>query len=400
VSTSPGSGPEDLELRGRHPHTAQTAFQAPSPPTRYAMVGGFLGAGKTTAVLRFAAWLAGRGLRVGLVTNDQGGGLVDTALAAAGDLPVEEITGGCFCCRFNSLVAAAEALVRGTAPDLLVAEPVGSCTDLVATVSLPLECLHGDRFVVAPTSVVVDPVRAERVLGLAGPRFSEHVNYIYRKQLEEAEIVVLNKLDLLADPAAVPRRERLRAALAEAAPQAELLECSARTGAGLEAWFERLLHDRSQAAAIAEIDYDRYALGESLLGWLNAEVRIAAADAGEFDGNALLLDLLERIRSRLRAAGHEIAHLKATLAVEGDPTELAAANITRSDEPPRLAHRLAEPLDVGRLLVNLRAEADPALLERAVREALAASAPACEILHLEHFRPGRPVPTHRLAGRS
>ena len=33
------------------------------------------------------------------------------------------------------------------------------------------------------------------------------------------------------------------------------------------------------AAAIAEIDYDRYALGESLLGWLNAEVRIGAADA-------------------------------------------------------------------------------------------------------------------------
>jgi hypothetical protein len=66
-----------------------------------------------------------------------------------------------------------------------------------------------------------------------------------------------------------------------------------------------------------------------------------------------------------------------------------------------LSHRLAEPVDIGRLLVNLRAEADPADLERAVRSALDACGPlAVEILHLEHFRPGRPVPTHRLPARA
>ena len=45
---------------------------------RYVMVGGFLGAGKTTALLRAADMLTGRGLRVGLITNDQSGGLVRT----------------------------------------------------------------------------------------------------------------------------------------------------------------------------------------------------------------------------------------------------------------------------------------------------------------------------------
>ena len=43
---------------------------------RYIMVGGFLGAGKTTSILRLAEWLVGRGLRVGLVTNDQGLSLI------------------------------------------------------------------------------------------------------------------------------------------------------------------------------------------------------------------------------------------------------------------------------------------------------------------------------------
>mgnify|MGYP006267051885 FL=1 len=365
---------------------------------RYVMIGGFLGAGKTTSILRFAEWLTARGLRVGLVTNDQGGGLVDTALAQAHHMPVEEIVGGCFCCRFTSLVEAAEALVRDTAPDVLIAEPVGSCTDLVATVSLPLERIYGDRFTVAPVSVVVDPLRAERVLGLAPVSLSEHVAYIYKKQLEEAEIVVLNKCDLVD----APRLARLRSALADVAPRAVTLECSARAGIGLEPWFERLLADTSQAAAIAEIDYDEYAYGESLLGWLNAEVRIGAADAEEYDGTALLLEIMTHIRAALDRDGHEIAHMKGTLSVEGDPYELAAANLVRTADAPAVSHRLAEPVDIGRLLVNLRAEAAPENLEAAVRAALDAVATRlpCEIVHLEHFRPGRPVPTHRIAARA
>jgi len=246
--------------------------------------------------------------------------------------------------------------------------------------------------------VVVDPLRAERVLGLAAARLSEHVGYIYRKQLEEAEIVVVNKCDLVDRP----RLDRLRTALGEIAPQATVVEVSAREGTGLEAWFLRLLTDRSRAAAIAEIDYDRYALGESLLGWLNAEVRVGGPTAGEFDGNALLAAVLAAVRGELDRAGREIAHLKGTLSVEGDPYELAAANLVRTADAAAFSHRLAEPVDVGRLLLNLRAEAEPDVLERCVQAAVAA---ACgplprDVVHLEHFRPGRPVPTHRLPARA
>lgn len=365
---------------------------------RYVMIGGFLGAGKTTSILRFAEWLTARGLKVGLVTNDQGGSLVDTALATQQRLPVEEIVGGCFCCRFNSLVEAADTLVSKSAPDVLIAEPVGSCTDLVATVTLPLEQIYGDRFTVAPVSVVVDPLRAERVLGLAEGSLSEHVCYIYKKQLEEAEIIVINKTDLVdAD-----RLERLRSALAEVAPTARIETCSARENAGLEPWFEQMLEGVSQASAIGEIDYEEYAYGESLLGWLNAEVLLGSPDADEFDGTALLTELMQQIRSTLSAGGYEIAHMKATLAVEGDPYELAAANLVRTDDAPAVSHRLAEPVDIGRMLINLRAEAPPESLQAAVEEALAAvrGERPCEVVHLEHFRPGKPVPTHRLAARS
>src|SRR5918996_1056519 len=193
----------------------------------YVMIGGFLGAGKTTAVLALAHWLAVSGRRVGLITNDQSIGLVDTALAAAAGFPVEEITGGCFCCRFNSLTEAADRLQQRMAPDVFIAEPVGSCTDLRAAVSYPLRRIYGEEYEIAPLSVLVDPIRAGRILGLQpGKTFSEKVLYVYDKQLEEADIIVINKTDLLD----AEQLESLTSALASKYPKAQIIAMSARTG--------------------------------------------------------------------------------------------------------------------------------------------------------------------------
>ena len=204
---------------------------------RYVMIGGFLGAGKTTAVARLARKLTDRGLRVGLISNDQSSGLVDTAILRSKGFPVEEIPGGCFCCRFNSLLEAADNLDRTTRPDVFIAEPVGSCTDLIATVSYPLRRIYGDRFEVAPMSVLVDPIRAARILGLeTGPQFSEKVIYVYRKQLEEANLIVVNKTDAI--PTAL--RDRLVAALTSTFPRARVLCASAKEGTGLDDWFQAI----------------------------------------------------------------------------------------------------------------------------------------------------------------
>ena len=128
------------------------------------MLGGFLGSGKTTTLLRLAQQLQRAGKRVGIITNDQAAGLVDTALMEELNLPVSEpkrsgdtptfrpvsigeIAGGCFCCRSGSLVEALGKLTAASQPEVFLAEPVGSCTDLVATVSLPLERIYnaGER---------------------------------------------------------------------------------------------------------------------------------------------------------------------------------------------------------------------------------------------------------------
>ena len=358
------------------------------------MIGGFLGAGKTTAILKLAAYLHGKGKRVGLITNDQSVDLVDTARVRAAGFPVEEITGGCFCCKFDSLIDASRELTRATAPEVFIAEPVGSCTDLKATVSYPMRQLYGDDYRVAPLSVLVDPNRCARVLGLVqgGGKFSEKVVYVYRKQLEEAEILVINKVDLL-DPTL---RAKLAAALRAEFPHAEVREVSSTTGEGLADWFERITDADLGSRRSMEVDYDVYADGEALLGWLNARVQLSGA--AEFDGNAFLTDLTKRLQSRLSAQGIEIAHLKTILSPDEGP-DMASVSLTRNEDQPHATHTLKSPLARGTLLVNLRAEADPEVLKREVTEAVASlpSASGAELEVLAAFRPGRPTPTHRFA---
>jgi G3E family GTPase len=362
------------------------------------MIGGFLGAGKTTAVGRLARRLADAGRRVGLITNDQGRHLVDTAMLRSQGFATEEIPGGCFCCRFGSLVEAAARLTAQSCPDVFIAEPVGSCTDLVATVTYPLRRLYGDAFTVAPVSVLLDPIRALRVFGVEpGPSFSEKVLYIYRKQIEEADLVIIGKSDLL-DGA---RMEALRQAIEARFPGREILVVSARNGTNLDAWFARLTGTEQAARTAMDVDYQVYADGEARLGWLNATVALAAKEA--FDADAFLKRLAVEIQQRLRVANAEVAHLKMTLSPEaGFAGDLAAVSLVRNDFVPELSFHLAAPVGGGQLIINLRAEAAPDVLGTAVREGLTATArgfPTLQAIldHLEHFRPGKPTPTHRIA---
>ena len=365
--------------------------------TRYIMVGGFLGAGKTTAILKMAHHLRDQRLRVGLITNDQSFGLVDTTMLSAHGFDVEEITGGCFCCRFNSLVEASERLSAESTPDVFIAEPVGSCTDLKATVDYPLRRIYGNEYAIAPLSVLVDPIRAMRVLGLeTGKSFSEKVIYIYGKQLEEAEIIVINKADLLK----AEQLDSLKAALSSRYPQAHVQVISAREGLGMEEWIGRIIDQAPRTAGAMEVDYVEYADGEALLGWLNAMAELESS--APFDGNALLLKLAGEIQSRLKAQSAEVAHLKMTLTPGESGNDLAVANLVSGDGRVELSHRLQEGLESGELILNLRAEGDPDLLRSSVlaviEEVSDQAGIEARVAHLEHFRPGKPTPTHRLAG--
>jgi Ni2+-binding GTPase involved in maturation of urease and hydrogenase len=365
---------------------------------KYIMIGGFLGAGKTTAVSKLAHHLTQQGLRVGLITNDQGRELVDTAMLRSLGFATEEISGGCFCCRFNSLVEAAQNLTDANRPDVIIAEPVGSCTDLVATVTYPLRRIYGDQFAVAPLSVIVDPVRAQRVFGLAeGGNFSEKVIYIYRKQLEEADVIVIGKCDLME----TAEMEKLSSTLAAEFPHAKVLSASSRTGFGLGEWFEFLINEEQVARRALVMDYEIYADGEAMLGWLNASVRLDADS--ELEAPEVLPVLAREMQRRLAAQGAEIAHLKMTLSPdEAIGGAIAVINLVRNDFIAELSVELEEPFCGADVIVNIRAEAESSVLAEVLQESLrelsvqlGAYSLTAKVAHVEHFQPGKPTPTHR-----
>jgi hypothetical protein len=172
---------------------------------------------------------------------------------------------------------------------------------------------------------------------------------------------------------------------------------SARTGANLDDWFCRLSAPLASQPAMA-VDYDVYAEGEALLGWLNATFDVSASRP--FDGNRFLLRLADGVRDRLAGAGIEIAHFKMTLAPDTG-NDLAVLNLVRTDGRSESLHRLAEELTEGALILNLRAEGDPEQLNATALAGLEQAAGEMGIVvtveHSEHFRPGRPEPTHRMA---
>jgi Ni2+-binding GTPase involved in maturation of urease and hydrogenase len=359
---------------------------------RFVMVGGFLGAGKTTALGRLARMYAAQGKRVGVVTNDQAHDLVDTNTFRSQGLAVEEVPGACFCCRFDDLVSRVGSLEDAEKPDVILAEPVGSCTDLVATVVQPLKDLYRGRFSVAPYAVLFKPSHGGRILrNQPAGGFSPKAAYIFKKQLEEADAILVNRADELS-PAEQDELVRL---VGEQFPGTPVLKVSAATGAGFDAFAALLDQDGAFGRKVLDIDYDTYAEGEAELGWLNATARLSAA--APFDLDALLTAVLGELAAVCRTLGGEVAHLK--LIGMDDAGAFAVGSVVSNDTAPRLSLPSHLTPREAELIVNARVAIDPAVLEAEVRRVVAAECAkvgaAAEFRTSQSLRPGRPVPTHR-----
>lgn len=365
---------------------------------RLILVGGFLGAGKTTLLAAAAARLTARGRRVGLVANDQAPDLVDTEVFKNAGARVEEVAGGCFCCRFSDLISAMQRLVRNGEADVLLCEPVGSCTDLSATVLQPVKRQHSDEFELAPFTVLLDAKQfgllaqwsGEREVGSS--RFSDEVLYIYRKQIEEADALVVNKADLLS----ANDRQELVAAIKEHFPTVPVITMSARSGEGVDEWIDFVTTGTRAGTRMAEVDYDIYAAGEAALGWLNASAELRAKSPIAWRQYAR--ELLDAIRGRLRSEGADVAHLKLFLAVHGASI---AGNATDNESPVALRGDIPDEQQKVSLVINARVQATPLLLRSAVEDGLRACSDGrvdTKIKNLRSFFPGRPEPTFRMSG--
>ena len=360
---------------------------------RYIMVGGFLGAGKTTTLSRLARHYTDQGLNVGIVTNDQADDLVDTNMLRSQGFDVGEVAGACFCCNFDELMSTVERLGTDQRPDIILAEPVGSCTDLVATVIQPIKQMFDADFVIAPYSVILKPSHGRRVLrNESGTGFSPKAAYILTKQIEEADVVLINRVDELTE-AQVTELESL---LQNHVPDCPVLRISARTGQGFDTLTEFLSQDGDFGRRILDIDYDTYADGEAELGWLNSSVRVSSEQPFALDD--LLLGIVSALQSELQSQSLEAAHLKTIGLWEGF---FGVANLVSSENQAELSLASGCEVKNADVVVNARVACSPEqlteMVEACVQAESAARGVQTEFRRTQSFRPGRPEPTHRVS---
>lgn len=338
------------------------------------VIGGFLGAGKTTLILRAARVLRERGLRVAAILNDQGGGLVDTGQVRRHGIPAGEVTGACFCCRFSDLLDRAAEL-RKAAPDVIFAEPVGSCTDLSATILQPLKQDFRDEYRIAPLTVLVDPEQAER---FTSTESDPELTFLFQQQIAEADIVAFTKVEA--------RRQF------PALPVSEVRYLSGVTGQGVASWLDELFSGTITAGSkLLDIDYQRYAEAEAGLGWLNwtAALRLAEPLAPA----QLVGPFVDGLLSALVAEGARIAHLKVLDEAAESYLKVAA---TEHMEQPRVEGDLtASPEILHEIRVNLRAVIEPVRLKQVFTQEMENLPGSRSGEFLECFSPAAPKPERR-----
>ncbi len=150
------------------------------------LLGGWLGSGKTTLVNHLLRHAGGR--RIAVLVNDFGETSIDADLIEGEAGSVLALAGGCVCCSYGADLVGTLAQAVQRRPDLVLLECSG--VGLPAAVARSAKLVPGVR--VDGIAVVAD---AAAVRAQAADRYTGDT---VRQQLEEADLVVLNKRDLVA----------------------------------------------------------------------------------------------------------------------------------------------------------------------------------------------------------
>lgn len=349
------------------------------------LLSGFLGSGKTTAIRQVVSSLMQKNKRVGVITNDQGIRLVDGGFFKSLGVPGRQVTNGCFCCNYQELDDTIQSLIETDNTDIIFAESVGSCTDMVATVLKPLLQF---RSATAVTLSTFADVRLLQMMLNGKHSFDKAVEYIYLKQLEEAAVIVINKIDLVT-------REELymvKVLMQEKYGTKILLYQNSLSDESIQQWLQLLnKEDQNLSTPLSSLDinYDTYAAGEASLAWLDQSLEIFSDH-----NNAMqhALDFINQLYKKINEHSYSIGHCKFLI------NNALKISFTNANELPVVLK--TEPISVVSLLVNIRIQSTPGAIWELVAMTIKAveDRSGCKIIvnSTDAFQPGYPKPLHRM----
>ena len=332
--------------------------------TKYMVTSGFLGAGKTTSMLAFARSINARWGKAAILANDLGASnIVDADFTATSDVLTTSIAGNCICYQHENLVDKLRQLVAGGAT-VIFSDIPGCGIGALDHVYLQLAEREGEEFELMPFTCIVDPERLRMLMeGEGDLNLPAEMRFLLDAQMAEADLIVLNKVDLLSS-AEVEKRLALIRTLH---PDTPVMTMSARTGEGVDAVVDYLMTHEA-AAEHRENGYG----SERLLSWYNRRVFLEQREDRNLDFNAVLGDIFEEIRSGLKAKGGNVPHLK--MFASGVGEDFFKASLIGVDYPVEYDHKLAAEYSALSVIINARAAAESEAVAAAVDDALDAIA--------------------------
>ncbi|MBC7963603.1 MAG: GTP-binding protein [Steroidobacteraceae bacterium] len=172
-------------------------------PIKTRLVGGFLGAGKTTFILE---QLKTAGAKVAVLVNEFGQLGIDGALIRLnGGIDVVELPGGCICCsQKQGLLESIRSIAGQIGPELLLIEPSG-----VAEISEILQVLSDPSLAgVIRIDAVITVLDAETFLEFSEP---EAFGLFFLDQVRCADLILVNRADLVTPQTLEAIEERVAA---------------------------------------------------------------------------------------------------------------------------------------------------------------------------------------------
>lgn len=327
---------------------------------KFGVFSGFLGSGKTTTMMALTKYFTEHYGKAAMISNDLGGqGLADNRLANLSGCSASELTGTCICYQTQNLVDRLDRLFDEDGCELVLSDIPGFGIGALDHVYHTLAKDYPDRFTLAPFTVVCEPQTVKRL----SANGDGDMEYILKSQLKEADLIVLNKCDLVS----AQERENMLAFLKKEYPHADTAAISAFTGEGLDELSQKLLKGCASMHK-PDLGYG----GEQFLSAIGSfsEYNIqyyAVVCCETFDGNEYLRNMAEKIREKIATVyGGEIPHMKLLAwEPEGDYAKVDILGVNREIESVK---SFSNPCREIAVIINTSAVCKSEVLDRLVTE--------------------------------
>ena len=359
--------------------------------TKYMIVSGFLGSGKTTTMIAMARDInkrlqdAGQPGHSAIIANDLGAkNLVDADYTRTADVAINEITGDCICYVTEDLVSHIDRLANDGA-NIVISDIPGCGVGALNHVYVTLTEDYPGKYDLLPLVCLVDPVRLRMVLPeKADIHLPEEMRFVLNAQLAEADLIVLNKCDLIDEA----EREADLAFIRAAYPDTPVMAMSARTGEGVAEVVDYVLaHEAPAVWRDLGTDSEEFDSAEAQMCWYNRRFFAEERSGKNIDFNEVVEDFMEAIREGLIEARRNVPHLKLFAAGEGD--DFVKCSIVGVDYDLEFERKLDREYSGIAIIVNARAVCESEtfgdIAEDAMDEIKAKHNLKCRVIFTECF---------------